>query len=184
MKNIVRRSARAANPARLRLPRGEREGAIVQAAAALFAEQGFAVSTRQISDLLGVTQALLYRYFPSKQALIERVLAECFGGDRWNPEWDALLADRKLPLVERLVRFYEAYRRRSSSVSLKLWVQARAQASFRSSALHRMAMAKQSVAQTFLLSEFLAHKAARFAFRRKARRAIRSGRVWRLQRLL
>jgi AcrR family transcriptional regulator len=124
MKNIVRRSARAANPARLRLPRGEREGAIVQAAAGLFAEQGFGVSTRQISALLGVTQALLYRYFPSKQALIERVLAEYFGGDRWNPEWDALLADRKLPLVERLVRFYEAYRRRSSPVSLKLWVQA------------------------------------------------------------
>jgi AcrR family transcriptional regulator len=106
------------------LPRGEREGAIVQAAADLFAERGFGVSTRDIAHLLGVTQALLYRYFPSKQALIDRVLAERFGGDRWNPEWDALLANRKLPLVERLVRFYEAYRRRSSPVSLKLWVQA------------------------------------------------------------
>jgi AcrR family transcriptional regulator len=115
MKNMLRRK---------RLPRGEREGAIVQAAAGLFAEQGFGVSTRQIADLLGVKQALLYRYFPSKQALIERVLAECFGADRWEPEWDTLLAERKLPLVERLVRFYEAYRRRSSAVSVKLWVQA------------------------------------------------------------
>lgn len=124
MKTMVRKNAPAMKAARLRLPRGEREEAIVQAAAGLFADQGFGVSTRDIADLLGVTQALLYRYFPSKQALVERVLAERFGGDRWNPEWDALLSDRKLPLAERLVRFYEAYRRRSTPVSLKLWVQA------------------------------------------------------------
>lgn len=82
------------------------------------------MSTREIAARLRVTQALLYRYFPSKQALIERVLAARFGGDRWNPEWDALLGERELPLAERLVRFYEAYRRRSNATSLKLWVQA------------------------------------------------------------
>jgi AcrR family transcriptional regulator len=125
MKTVARKSARiAAKAARLRLPRGAREGAIVQAAAELFAEQGFGVSTREIAAQLGVTQALLYRYFPSKQALIERVLVDRFGGDRWNAEWDALLADRKLPLAERFMRFYEAYRRRSNHASLKLWVQA------------------------------------------------------------
>jgi AcrR family transcriptional regulator len=115
---------RPAKAVRSRLPHGEREGAIVRAAAELFAERGFGVSTREIAGLLGVTQALLYRYFPSKQALVERVLADRFGGDRWNTEWDALLADRGLPLVERLVRFYEAYRQRSNATSLKLWVQA------------------------------------------------------------
>jgi AcrR family transcriptional regulator len=125
MKTTVRKSARAAaRAARSRLPRGEREGAILEAATELFAEQGFGVSTREIAARLGVTQALLYRYFPSKQALIERVLAARFGGDRWNPELDMLLADRKLPLAERLIRFYEGYRRRSNPTSLKLWVQA------------------------------------------------------------
>jgi AcrR family transcriptional regulator len=78
---------------------------------------------RQIADL-GVTQALLYRYFPSKQALIERGPRRVLRRQSLGRGWDTLLADRKLPLVERLVRFYEAYRRRSSAVSIKLWVQA------------------------------------------------------------
>lgn len=118
MRDDVRRTARS------RLPRGEREAAILQAAAELFAERGFGASTREIAARLGVTQALLYRYFPSKQALIDRVISARFGGERWNPDWDTLLADHTLPLEERLIRFYEAYRRRSKPASLKLWVQA------------------------------------------------------------
>lgn len=121
----ARRTRDDARPqARLRLPRAQREDAIVQAASELFAERGFDVSTRDIASRLGVTQALLYRYFPSKEALIDRVVAVRFGGDRSNPDWDVLLADRTLPLAERLIRFYEAYRRRSKPASIKLWMQA------------------------------------------------------------
>ena len=108
---------------RTRLPRGVREGRIVDAAAAFFAEHGFAGRTRDLARRLGVTQALLYRYFRSKQALIDRVFDTVFG-DRWDPAWDALLAGRDAPLEARLTRFYQAYAGRSTYVSLRLFVRA------------------------------------------------------------
>ncbi|MFZ1428599.1 MAG: TetR/AcrR family transcriptional regulator, partial [Geminicoccaceae bacterium] len=53
---------------------------------------------------------LLYRYFPSKEALIERVYQEVFVG-RWDPFWEELIQDRSLPLEERLTGFYQSYAR-------------------------------------------------------------------------
>src|SRR5690606_24545943 len=58
----------------------------------------------------GVSQSLLYRYFPSKRALIERVY-ESVTLQRWNPTWDALIVDRSLPLEDRLSQFYQSYAR-------------------------------------------------------------------------
>lgn len=85
-----------------------REQSIVAAAADLFAETGLDATTRDLAARLGITQPLLYRYFENKEALIERVLEEAFAGD-WKPEWDLLLADRAVPLRERLIAFYLAY---------------------------------------------------------------------------
>ncbi|MFZ1428580.1 MAG: TetR/AcrR family transcriptional regulator, partial [Geminicoccaceae bacterium] len=53
---------------------------------------------------------LLYRYFPSKEALIERVYQEVFVG-RWDPFWEELIQDRSLPLEARLTGFYQSYAR-------------------------------------------------------------------------
>lgn len=93
---------------RRRLAPAERERQIVEGAIAYFSEAGFSGQTRELSRRLGITQPLLYRYFPSKQALIERVYQTVFQG-RWNPAWIPLLQDRSLPLRERLVAFYERY---------------------------------------------------------------------------
>ncbi|MCC7427138.1 MAG: helix-turn-helix transcriptional regulator [Alphaproteobacteria bacterium] len=90
-----------------RLGAAERREAIVAAAAALFAERGFTGSTRALAARLGVTQALLYRYFPTKAALISAVF-EAFR-TRWGPEEAAVLAAPGLPLAERLARFYRGY---------------------------------------------------------------------------
>lgn len=101
----------AAGPAprkRRRLGREERERLIVEEAIRFFAEVGFEGQTRELAKRLGVTQPLLYRYFPSKDDLIERVYQEVFLR-RWNPAWEALIADRSLPLKARLVRFYTEY---------------------------------------------------------------------------
>ncbi|WP_369206462.1 TetR family transcriptional regulator [Streptomyces sp. PU-14G] len=50
--------------------------ALVQAAAALFAERGYERTTvREIAARAGVNQALLFRYFGSKQSLFEEVVA-------------------------------------------------------------------------------------------------------------
>jgi AcrR family transcriptional regulator len=93
---------------RRRLPRRERERLIVEEAVRFFAEVGFEGQTRALAQRLGVTQPLLYRYFPDKGALIERVYREVFV-DQWNPDWETMLADRSRPLQDRIVAFYRAY---------------------------------------------------------------------------
>ena len=93
-----------------RLSSADREKSIVTAAVAFFADHGFEGQTRELAATLGITQPLLYRYFPSKEALIERVYQEVFVG-RWDPFWEDLLADRSIPLEERLSRFYQSYAR-------------------------------------------------------------------------
>lgn len=97
-----------------RLPPAERERLIAAAAVRFFAERGFEGRTRDLARRIGVTQPLLYRYFPSKEALIERVYREVFVNP-WNPEWPAWLADRSVPLSQRFTRFYQDYGRLSLS---------------------------------------------------------------------
>lgn len=91
-----------------RLSPAERERQIVREAVRFFSEVGFSGNTRELSRRLGITQPLLYRYFPSKRALLERVYREVFLG-RWDPTWETLLQDRSLPLRARLIEFYRCY---------------------------------------------------------------------------
>ncbi len=95
-------------PKRRRLPPTERRDEILQKALNLFAEHGFESSTRELARQLGITQPLLYRYFPSKDDLIREAYRAVYL-DRWNIEWDRLLCDRNVPLEERLKSFYASY---------------------------------------------------------------------------
>src|SRR5262245_19931908 len=85
-----------------------REQQIVEKAIQHFTRHGFAGSTRELARQIGVTQPLLYRYFPSKEALIDRVYAEVFS---WRPAWETDLTDRSVALDQRLYRFYGEYSR-------------------------------------------------------------------------
>ncbi|HXV08079.1 MAG TPA: TetR/AcrR family transcriptional regulator [Burkholderiales bacterium] len=105
-----RARAHPARPPARRLPRAERERAIIQHAVRFFAEVGFGGDTRELAKRAHVTQALLFRYFHSKDALVERVYHEVYLG-RWNPYWEMLIQDRSIPLRERMVRFYRLYAR-------------------------------------------------------------------------
>jgi len=91
-----------------RLAAAEREQQIVAEAARFFAEVGFTGQTRELAQRLHITHPLLYRYFPTKQDLIERVHKDVFF-KRIDPQWTKLLADRTRPLEERLVEFYRHY---------------------------------------------------------------------------
>ena len=86
----------------------DRRQQILEAAIAYFAEVGFEGATRGLAERLGVTQPLIYRYFPSKDDLIRAVYEEVFVA-RWRGEWLDLLSRRELPLRERLVGFYASY---------------------------------------------------------------------------
>ncbi|MEH2488506.1 AcrR family transcriptional regulator [Bradyrhizobium sp. AZCC 2230] len=91
-----------------RLDPSEREAIIAREAVSFFAEYGFEGQTRELAKRLRITQPLLYRYFPSKEALIERVYQEVFVG-RWKPSWEKIITDRSTPLKARLIHFYREY---------------------------------------------------------------------------
>ncbi len=93
---------------RQRLPPSDRRRQIVAAAIAYFAEVGFDGGTRELAKRIGVTQPLIYRYFPSKDDLIRSVYEEVYL-NRWQGEWEVLLCDDTLPLRERLIGFYERF---------------------------------------------------------------------------
>lgn len=99
-----------AKPKRKRLDPHTREEEIVEGASLYFSEVGFDGSMRDLAARLGISHALLFRYFPTKDALIDRVYDRIFLS-RWDPAWDGFLDDRKLPLAERLGRFYSGYLR-------------------------------------------------------------------------
>jgi AcrR family transcriptional regulator len=93
---------------RRRLSPDDREHQILEAAIAFFSRHGFEASTRDLALKLKITQPLLYRYFPTKEALVERVYDEVFVR-RWNPEWEEWLKDRTTPLADRLKRYLKDY---------------------------------------------------------------------------
>jgi AcrR family transcriptional regulator len=98
----------ATAPKRHRLLPDEREKQIVLGAIRFFAEVGFDGQTRELAKRLGITQPLLFRYFPTKQDLVDRVYKEIYL-NRWNPEWQDWIEDRSTPVAARLKRFYMEY---------------------------------------------------------------------------
>jgi AcrR family transcriptional regulator len=98
----------APDATRRRLTPADRERQIVTGAVSFFSEQGLGGQLRDLAKQLGITHTLLYHYFPTKQALIERVYTEMFEG-RWKPEWEALLDDKKLDVQTKLTQFYSDY---------------------------------------------------------------------------
>lgn len=93
-----------------RMDRDEREALIVDEAVCFFAEHGFEGKTRELAKRIGITQPLLYRYFPSKESLIERVYDEVYVR-RWKPDWDGVITNRNRGLEDRLCQFYKEYAR-------------------------------------------------------------------------
>jgi AcrR family transcriptional regulator len=92
---------------RRRLPRSERRRVIEDAAAALFAEHGYAATRLEdVAAAAGVTRQLLYRHFPSKKALHMALLT------RHRDELLAGLASEMStggPLAERLPRVMDQW---------------------------------------------------------------------------
>jgi AcrR family transcriptional regulator len=81
---------------------------IVEAATLFFAEHGFEGQTRELAKIMGITHSAIFRYFPTKDALIDRVYDHVYVS-RWNPAWAALVTDRRRPLEDRLIQFYLEY---------------------------------------------------------------------------
>jgi AcrR family transcriptional regulator len=81
---------------------------IVDVAIRFFAEVGFGGQTRELARKVGISQPLLYKYFPRKEDLVDRVYREVYLG-RWNPYWETVLGNDRVPLRDRLTQFYVDY---------------------------------------------------------------------------
>jgi AcrR family transcriptional regulator len=88
---------------RPRRPAAERRREILDAARTLFAERGFhATTTRDLAAAADINDALIYRYFPDKQAILEALVDEAvavFGALPRPPEQVPLPLEEFLELV-------------------------------------------------------------------------------------
>jgi AcrR family transcriptional regulator len=91
-----------------RLSPEDRRKEFVAKATEFFSEEGFGGGTRDLARRLGVTQPLLYRYFPSKDDLIKEVYRTVYL-EPLDSGWEKLLADRSRPIRDRLQEFYNGY---------------------------------------------------------------------------
>jgi AcrR family transcriptional regulator len=71
-------AATVAKPRPVKMPSGERMALIARAAAKLFAEKGFHATTlKAVASSAEVSEALLLKYFPTKEDLMHAALTSC-----------------------------------------------------------------------------------------------------------
>src|ERR1700739_1837045 len=104
----MRRKSSPKRAKQKRLSPDERRREFVAKATEFFSDEGFGGGTRDLARRLGVTQPLLYRYFPSKDDLIKEVYRTVYL-EPFDTGWEKLLADRSRPIRDRLQEFYNAY---------------------------------------------------------------------------
>lgn len=119
--------------ARKRLAPADRREQILEAAVQHFAEVGFDGGTRGVAERLSVTQPLIYRYFPSKEDLLQAVYERVYLS-RWRTEWPALITDRSMPLRARLLDFYHNY---TEAVFAPEWIRIYVFSGLRGLEIHR-----------------------------------------------
>ena len=83
-------NAASSLPVSARPAAGERRAQILRAAMDCFAARGFrGTTTRDIATRVGITEAALYRHFPSKEALYAAIVEEKMAA----PEWMDVVAE-------------------------------------------------------------------------------------------
>jgi AcrR family transcriptional regulator len=98
----------AKQPRTIRMAPTERKRQLVEKAAEFFSEEGFEAGTRVLADHMGVTQPLIYRYFESKDDLINEVYRMIYVS-QWQDSWAETITDRSRPVRDRLLDFYASY---------------------------------------------------------------------------
>lgn len=91
-----------------RMPYAERRAQILEKATELFAEYGLTAQTRALAAECGISQRLLYRFFPTKEELLQEVYDTAIVGP-FQARWFAELSDRNRPMHDRLNKFYNDY---------------------------------------------------------------------------
>jgi AcrR family transcriptional regulator len=93
---------------RRRLPPEERRGQILAAAIDLMTDRGLAFNTRELSERLGISHPLLFRYFKSKEEIVDAVFQTVFIG-RFSPDMRAAMTRRTDDVIGKWTAFYRTY---------------------------------------------------------------------------
>ena len=110
---------------------------ILEAAISYFADHGFEVQIRQFAGKIGISPALVFKYFETKDALVDAVYEAVFES-RWQEDWVGTLTDRSVPLPERLSQFYHSY---MATVDDRNWIRIAMRASLDNSVMTRRYLA-------------------------------------------
>ena len=80
---------------RERLSGEERRARIIDAALRLFADKGFSgTRTREIAELAGISETLIFQHFKTKEDLYRAALGELFGSHPVMPEVEEMMAKK------------------------------------------------------------------------------------------
>jgi AcrR family transcriptional regulator len=123
-KSVTKRDKEMSAAVRKNAPRlqpEDRRAMFLFEAASLFAAQGFTASTNDLAERMGVRKTLLYKYFPSKEGLIEEVL-KAFLNTSWLSYFSDIVADRAIPLEERLIASFTSMLENEQEKSLRLLI--------------------------------------------------------------
>ena len=148
------------------VPRDVRRAQLLDVAATLFSQRGFAgTTTRQIAAAVGTSETVLFRHFPTKESLYAAILeqwAPTAELDRWLADLRALADTRDDEALFRAVvtAILESYRREPPYHRLMLF------AALEDHALARIAQVKYTVPISSFLREYVARRQAEGAFRR------------------
>lgn len=112
------RSDAGPRPRNTRKPPETRKAELLSQAIAYFSEEGFDGGTRELARRIGITQPLIYRYFPSKDDLINEVYRAVYLA-QWKDAWTEGLRDRTVPLRDRLLAFYDDY---TATIFNRIWM--------------------------------------------------------------
>jgi AcrR family transcriptional regulator len=107
-KTARRKSRPRKRAARRRLDPAERKKKILEEATRFFAVNGLDAQIKDLAAQIGVSEGLIFRYFETKQKLIDAVY-EGIGFTSWFTGWEAHLRDKSVSLSCRLKRYYRSY---------------------------------------------------------------------------
>ena len=131
MRQTSARSAKIPTGRRLQ-PQARREQ-IVAAAVELITQQGLAFSTRELARRLTISHPLLFRYFQSKEDILDAVYEGVFLG-RYTAELRSMIKEESTDPVKKWSRFYAMY---FPKIYDETWIRVFAASAFSNEAISR-----------------------------------------------